>query len=420
MLLKKIFQNENLWLAFLGGTVIVLVSIVRLRLLGVPLERDEGEYAYIAQQLLQGSLPYVDSYSMKLPGIYLVYAFILTIFGQTPSAIHLALFFTNIATAILLFFISRFLFNKTVGVVAGTFFLVLTLGPTAQGHWANAEHFVVLFALSGLLLALNGFENDSNLKVFISGLLLGFTFLIKQHGIFFLLFGFFYSCLYLFKNRSSNLSGSLEKVGLFTIGGSAPLILTIAFYYGANGIDALWFWTVDYASKYTSLISWSMGFHKFEANLTKILIPNYLIILFSFIGLVWAVLDKSQRSKYIFPVGLFIISFLAITPGLYFRKHYYILWIPALALLAGIGVSGLINFATRQWIKTIITIFVVAVSISTSFYTQKLFFFDLSTKDAARYTYATNPFHESLAVADFIRKNSSEDDKVAILGSEPH
>ena len=37
---------------FLGGVV-----LVRLRLLGLPLERDEGEYAYIAQQLLQGVLP---------------------------------------------------------------------------------------------------------------------------------------------------------------------------------------------------------------------------------------------------------------------------------------------------------------------------------------------------------------------------
>ena len=59
---------------FLGGVV-----LVRLRLLGLPLERDEGEYAYMAQQLLQGVLPYTESHSMKFPGIYFVYAGILAI-----------------------------------------------------------------------------------------------------------------------------------------------------------------------------------------------------------------------------------------------------------------------------------------------------------------------------------------------------
>lgn len=38
--------------------VIVLFSLIRLRLLDMPLERDEGEYAYAGQLLLQGIPPY--------------------------------------------------------------------------------------------------------------------------------------------------------------------------------------------------------------------------------------------------------------------------------------------------------------------------------------------------------------------------
>ncbi len=51
-----------------------LTTAVRIRLLGIPLERDEGEYAYAGQLLLQGIPPYKLAYSMKFPGTYVAYA----------------------------------------------------------------------------------------------------------------------------------------------------------------------------------------------------------------------------------------------------------------------------------------------------------------------------------------------------------
>src|SRR5436853_1488217 len=40
----------------------------RLRLIDLPLERDEGEYAYTGQLMLQGIVPYELAYRMKFPG----------------------------------------------------------------------------------------------------------------------------------------------------------------------------------------------------------------------------------------------------------------------------------------------------------------------------------------------------------------
>ena len=39
---------------FLAIIVFGLVIAIRIRLLGIPLERDEGEYAYAGQLMLQG------------------------------------------------------------------------------------------------------------------------------------------------------------------------------------------------------------------------------------------------------------------------------------------------------------------------------------------------------------------------------
>ncbi len=53
---------------------------------GLPLERDEGEYAYIAWRWLDGEVPYVESFDQKPPGIFAIYALILVVFGKTPAA----------------------------------------------------------------------------------------------------------------------------------------------------------------------------------------------------------------------------------------------------------------------------------------------------------------------------------------------
>ena len=83
------------------GTLVLVVatiavaSLVRLRLADVPLERDEGEYAYAGQLILRGVPPYLKAYNMKFPGSYYAYALIMGVFGQTPRGIRLGLMLVN-------------------------------------------------------------------------------------------------------------------------------------------------------------------------------------------------------------------------------------------------------------------------------------------------------------------------------------
>src|SRR5438093_9218278 len=81
--------GHRAWL-FVGLMIVVTVG-VRLRLRDMPLERDEGEYAYAGQLILQGIAPYKLVYNLKFPGTYAAYALIMAIFGQTPAGIHLGL-----------------------------------------------------------------------------------------------------------------------------------------------------------------------------------------------------------------------------------------------------------------------------------------------------------------------------------------
>ncbi|HCK68936.1 MAG TPA: hypothetical protein DHW17_06605, partial [Nitrospina sp.] len=326
---------------FLGGVV-----LVRLRLLGLPLERDEGEYAYMAQQLLQGVLPYTESHSMKFPGIYFVYAGILAIFGQSPVAMHLSLLFVNLATAFLLFLLGRNLLSESAGIVAAVSFAVLTLSPTLLGMSANSEHFVLLPAVGGILLL--RMARDQPARFFFSGLLLGCALLIKQHAIFFCLFGMMY-----LGSRVVTQSQSFKKpflsVGLFAAGGLAPVIFTAFLYEITGNFSAFWFCTVQYASEYVSMTSPGLGFQNFKYKFAQILESNFPILWLSLLGLAsvaW------RKGGYLFLIGFFVCSFLAITPGLYFRPHYFLLWMPALSLLAGAGFASLVSIASSR-LKTV-------------------------------------------------------------------
>ena len=61
---------RSAWALCLLAAIGLLAAVIRLRLLDVPLDRDEGEYAYFGQLLLAGVPPYADAYNLKAPGIY--------------------------------------------------------------------------------------------------------------------------------------------------------------------------------------------------------------------------------------------------------------------------------------------------------------------------------------------------------------
>src|SRR3954471_18354186 len=98
--------------------ILGFAAFVRIRLLDMPLERDEREYAYAGQLMLQGIPPYKLAYNMKLPGTYAAYAVIMAVFGETIRGIHLGLIVVNAITILLIYGIGRVLLGRVCGVVA--------------------------------------------------------------------------------------------------------------------------------------------------------------------------------------------------------------------------------------------------------------------------------------------------------------
>ncbi|MFT5648335.1 MAG: hypothetical protein ACI976_003034, partial [Aureispira sp.] len=128
------------WDRLLIGGLILFVLMVRFKLLSVPFERDEGGFAYIAYQMLEGKSLYLDLYEIKPPLLYLIYAFFITVFGHSIEGIHFGLLLFDVAYLITLFAFAKYFFDKTIAVVAAFAFAILSLSPNLLGFAAHATH----------------------------------------------------------------------------------------------------------------------------------------------------------------------------------------------------------------------------------------------------------------------------------------
>lgn len=401
------------WALFAG--VLIAVLLARIHLSGLPLERDEGEYAYGGQLLLLGIPPYKLAYSMKLPGTGAAYALIMSVFGQSAEGVRIGLALINLVTIGLIFLIALDLLGVLGGIASAACYSVLSLMPNVLGTAAHATHFVVLFAAAGTLVLLRAIDRESRPLIFASGLLFGFAFLMKQPGLFFVGFGSIYLLACDWRART-NLSNAVSRNLLFVLGAAIPCIVTGLLLWKAGDFGKFWFWTVTYATKYGSQVSASQGFQIFAGHFAGVLGTAWPIWLLGLGGFI-AITMNPIRKRAGFLTTLLVFSAMAVCPGLYFRPHYFILFLPVLALLGGAAIVAAINLFKSPGRFAVVS--VLALCLAFPLWSERDFFFQLPIPEANRLVNGTNPFPESIKIGDYIRSQSSPNDKIAVLGSEP-
>lgn len=410
------FQRKRLvigWGVLLAITLCVVCAI-RLRLLDMPLERDEGEFAYAGQLMLRGIPPYQNAYNLKFPGTYAAYAVLLAAFGESARGVHLGLLLANLAAVLLVFALAKRLGGMIAGCAAAAAYAVLSLSPSVQGFAGHATHFVVLPALAGVYLLVPRTGVPRNTAVICSGLLFGIAVLMKQPGAAFALFGLLYLGWSDFRERL-RWPRRLGRTAIFSAGVLLPLAITSVLLWNAGVFEKFWFWTVQYAREYGTHTSLAAGAGKFRAGIAYAIRSEGLLWLVAAVGLVLCARAPRLRIAPAF----FIFSALAVSAGLYFRPHYFILALPAVALLAGLAVAVLSDHAKHGTAFGIAAFAVFAVALALPLAAHRDFFFKLSPADATRAIYDTNPFPESARIAEFLRERTTPADTIAVVGSEP-
>jgi 4-amino-4-deoxy-L-arabinose transferase-like glycosyltransferase len=405
-----------------AALVLAVVVYVRIRLLKVPLERDEGEFAYIGQLLLKGISPFSHVYTMKLPGVGFAYALFMVLFGQSPAGIHTGLLIVNGISAYLLYLLTKRCFDHNVALLSCTVYALLSLSTSVNGLFAHATHFVVLFILAGFLLLLYFIENRRLLFPFTSGVCFGLAITMKQHAVLLVVFAVVYVAWRLWRNPVFEKKLCATGSFLFLLGTGFPYALIVLWMVMTGNFAQFWFWTVMYAREYVSGPRLAVGWEHFSASfemIAKYQLPLWLLAGFGF-AFLWS--KRGRGTDRLFLSGFVLFSFLSTCPGLIFRGHYFVLFLPAVAIMAGVGINSAGRFLSPTGPAKLVLIIPVLILVMATFYSlyrERDYFFTYTPVEASRALYGANPFPEALQIAEYLRAHTTPDDQIAVLGSEP-
>jgi 4-amino-4-deoxy-L-arabinose transferase-like glycosyltransferase len=425
--------GQFLPLMLLAGSVL-LVIMCRLRLLGVPLERDEGEYAYVAQQMLHGIPPFVSIYHVKLPGVYGAYCLIMALFGQNTEGIRLGLLFVNLLTGIPLYLIARRLFGPVTAAYATSVFLLMSISQSLFGFSANSEQFILLFLLSGILLMLIGIDLLKSGKTFktvlvffLAGTMMGIAYLMKQNAVFFIAFAGLFFLYKVLTAKPVSWKNLFINGFVFAIGAGLPLALVCMIFFKLGLFDKFWWWTWVYPRIYVTSMPWDYGKLTLQYAITGtgsrvgILYSFWAIIALAVWGIISILFQRSMDRK-VFTIGLLLVSAIAITVGLNFFAHYFQLAVPVVAILVAAGCESLLFFwKGKQKIADAVFpgFLVLLLALIIFINKEKDYLFEMDGTAVSHVSYGANPFPEAIEIGKYIAQNSSPDDKIVVLGSEP-
>ena len=416
----RIFQRHWTWWFMVA--VLVVVAAVRLRLLNFPLERDEGEYAYAGQLIRQGIPPYELAYNMKFPGTYLAYAVIMSVFGETPAGIHLGLLLLTTATALMLFWIGKKILDETAGVVAATSYAVLAASPSMLGLAGHATHFCAFFVTAGVCLMWQARQRESWWTLAAGGALFGTAVLMKQHAAIIAAWAGLSFAFGKFFCSKDSISKRLATVAVYGFAMLAPLALCCLWLWCAGVFGKFKFWTIDYAREYAAVVPLRYALFFFWHGFSRVITTGFLLWLLAACGFVFLWFDARWKNSRAWFLGFCAASALAVCPDFYFRHHYFLIALPALALLGAGTISGLRRIWGEKCSASPLgdwPAWGYALFIAATILTCGDVWFGLPIQKLAREIYGGDPFPEAEIVAGYIRENSPSSARLAILGSEP-
>jgi len=121
--------------------------------------------------------------------------------------------------------------------------------------------------------------------------------------------------------------------------------------------------------------------------------------------------------------SLLFFSFASISVGFYFREHYFIMLLPAFALLTGVAASrGWHLLRHDQTIELFLAIAILGLFVIASFATvigNGRIWFGMSPSQAVRDTYGTTLFSDAAQVGNYLKTHTPPEARIAVIGSEP-
>jgi 4-amino-4-deoxy-L-arabinose transferase-like glycosyltransferase len=170
------------------GLILALSFGLRWPFRDVSLIRDEGEYAYAGQQILQGAVPYRDIYNQKTPFAFYWMALVQWLAGPELPALRVATTLYGLITTVAMYLLARRLFGSPAGLVAALAFTLMTFDQCGITHSASTEFFMLLWMVVALFFWYRGRQDHRAWPLVLAGVAAGVAYQTKQSGVLLLAF----------------------------------------------------------------------------------------------------------------------------------------------------------------------------------------------------------------------------------------
>lgn len=315
---------------------------------------DESTFVLIAQDLLNGRLPYTHLWILKPPLVFLPYALFIFLFGKSIIAIRALGFLCVVSTALIVWVIGRRFYDRITAFWAGVLCIVLTsIAPGSQP--TMTEHLAIVpLSLAILVLLKKKYDGKDALNL---GVLVALACLIRLNAVY---IGFIIGVILCYREYKKGTPNFIKSASHFLLGAAAPFLLVILIY-AVNGQLNLLFRSIIppalsystegrafsfyerilfYGKEFYALVIWCFAQHQWILWLTSFL--GMCLMIFGMKG--------KQRTANTIIILVFIFSCVSVASMGRGYGHYVILLFPTMALMGGLFIAA-ISRTKPQWLS---------------------------------------------------------------------
>ncbi len=399
--------------------------------LKTPYSQDLSSHSYYADQVIRKKITLfkdVPSYGI---GHFLHLVILQFFFGKESKYYNRFMCIWCSFSAVIAYWVIFNLFGLTAAVVGGILYALYIVNPRIDGNWGPFETIMNLPLLASMLLLQQASKADNLLLVALSGMVFGYTILIKQTAI-------LYFPGYILMVLGSSISSSACYIfgGGFLFANLIPLI-----YYWIKGL----FWEYM-ASNWLVMIPSAINpkrYNKYYPKLwvrgeknkeirKQIILKNsisLLPVIFLTIITIFTFITKHNLS--LFYLGLTLCTMASIWTifmrGTLF-PHYWLNMVPWLVIMASFSLSNIIsNLATWTGLNTLqLSITIIAFSFFIfSIYTDYKYY--ILHKDPFGFirkfngdVFTQSNYLNPIKIAEYIKNTTNPEDKILVCGWAPY
>jgi 4-amino-4-deoxy-L-arabinose transferase-like glycosyltransferase len=405
-------ERNTRWPTYAAWAAVILFYIVvRVQLLDVPLDRDEGVFGSIGQGILRGELPYRDLYDHKPPGLYYLIALAVALGPDTAAGLPGFLHVWNFLALIALALLARRMAGPKAALWTAAIYAVISAAPSVQGFTASAELLAIApfagsLAVAAYALAADGRKRD--LLMIAAGALAGFAFLIKPPYALPIL------ATLLFLRAEGGARWKRDAIAWVAGGAILGVLVALAF---AGVWKEFWYWNATHNAAYRDQ-SWD-GWRGRLSMVIGILTPDLVVpFLLAAAGCAWAFMKRQRYA--LFLAVLLVLSALSCVQSGYLYLHYFAQVLAALALAAGIGATVLAdavsrNVQVRRAAAVVLALIVLAVPVAS----RRWYWINPNPIAVTLQVIGPQAFEASPLIADHLREQTRPDDSIWLFGNEP-